>query len=68
MSKKSLASGLRLKKKKKTKQNKTKTKQTNKKTTAATTTKHAVAGQVSTGSKLKALFVTLGINLRRLVS
>ena len=65
MSKVSLASGLHVEKK-----NKTKTKQINKqtKTTTTTTTKHAVAGQVSAGSKLKALFVTLEINLRRLVS
>ena len=65
MSKVSLASGLRVEK------NKTKTKQTNKQTKTTTTTtitKHAVAGHVSAGSKLKALFVTLEINLRRLVS
>ena len=53
MNKVSLTSGLRVKK-----QNKKKT----------TTTKQAVAGHVSAGSKLKALFVTLEINLRRLVS
>ena len=44
-----------------------KTKQ-NKQTKTTTTTKHAVAGHVSAGSKSKALFVTLEINLRRLVS
>ena len=54
MNKVSLTSGLRVKK-----QNKKKT---------TTTTKQAVAGHVSAGSKLKALFVTLEINLRRLVS
>ena len=61
----SLASGLRVEKKTKQKQNK----QTNKQTkTTTTTTKHAVAGHVSAGSILKALFVTLEIKLRRLVS
>ena len=46
-----------------------KNKQTNKqKKTTTTITKHAVAGHVSAGSELKALFVTLEINLRRLVS
>ena len=57
MSKVRLASGLRVEKKQK--------KQTNKQKT--TITKHAVAGHFSAGSKLKALFVTLEINLRRLV-
>ena len=62
MSKVSLASGLRLKKKNKKKQKQ------NKQTKTTTTTEHAVTGHVSAGSKLKALFVTLEINLRRLVS
>ena len=59
MCKVSLANGLRVEKK-----------QTNKQTkkTTTTITKHAVAGHVSAGSELKALFVTLEINLRRLVS
>ena len=52
-----LASGLRVEKKKPTNQQKNNN-----------NTKHAVAGHVSAGSKLKALFVTLEINLRRLVS
>ena len=54
-----LASGLHVEKKQTNKQ-------TNKQKT--TITKHAVAGHVSAGSELKALFVTLEINLRRLVS
>ena len=59
MCKVSLANGLRVEKKQTNKQ---------KKTTTTTITKHAVAGHVSAGSELKALFVTLEINLRRLVS
>ena len=58
MCKVSLANGLRVGKKQTNKQKKTTT----------TITKHAVAGHVSAGSELKALFVTLEINLRRLVS
>ena len=60
MGKVSLASALRVEEKQK--QNKQTT------TTTTTTTKHAVAGHVSAGSKLKALFVNLEINLPGLVS
>ena len=68
MSKVSLASGLRMEKK----QNRNKTnKQTNKNNNNNNNNnnnKPSVAGHVSAGSILKALFVTLEINLRRLVS